>query len=157
MADDANQSPNAGKPVKILLVIAGEDAAVNAALLAGAGAKLAAAGAEVEEIRLTRVLDVPQALALAETMQEFDGYVVLGAVIAAPHLWADVSRALTGIGMGGGLNGNGLVLADSAEAALVAADPKGADAGGAAAASVLGLIGLAKGWKARTKGIGFRA
>lgn len=157
MAVDANQSPNAGKPVKILLVVAGDAAAVNAALLAGAGAKLAAAGAEVEEIQLTRILDVPQALALAETMQEFDGYVVLGAVIAAPHLWADVSRALTGIGMGGGLNGNGLVLADSAEAALVAADPKGADAGGAAADAVLGLIALAKGWKDRTKGIGFRA
>ena len=144
--------------MKILLVVAGEAAAaVNAALLAGAGAKLAAAGAEVEEIRLTRISDVPQALALAEAMQEFDGYVVLGAVIAAPHLWADVSRALTGIGMGGGLNGNGLVLADSAEAALVAADAKGADAGGAAAASVLGLIALARGWRARTKGIGFRA
>jgi len=157
MADDANQGPNPGKPLKILLAIAGDVAAVNAALLAGAGAKLAAAGAEVEEIRLTRILDVPQALALAETMQQFDGYVVLGAVIAAPHLWADVSRALTGIGMGGGLNGNGLVLADSAEAALVAADPKGADAGGAAAASALGLISLAKGWQARTKGIGFRA
>ena len=158
MADDADQGSGPGKPVKILLVVAGEAAAaVNAALLAGAGAKLAAAGAEVEEIRLTRISDVPQALALAEAMQEFDGYVVLGAVIAAPHLWADVSRALTGIGMGGGLNGNGLVLADDAQAALLAADPMRADAGGAAAASVLGLIALATGWKIRTKGIGFRA
>lgn len=157
MAEDANQSPMPGKPVKILLAVAGAEAAVNAALLEGAKAKLAAAGAEVEDIRLTRIGDVPQAVALAEAMQDFDGYVVLGAVIAAPHLWADVTRALTGIGMGGGLNGNGLVLADSAEAALVAADPKGADAGGAAAASVLGLIALARGWKDLTKGIGFRA
>jgi 6,7-dimethyl-8-ribityllumazine synthase len=153
MLDDANQS---GKPVKILIAVAGAEAAVNAALLAGAQAKLAAAGAEVEEIRLTRVGDLPQALALAESMQDFDGYVVLGAVIGATHLWSDVSRALTGLGMGGGLNGNGLVLADSAEAALALSDPKGADAGGAAAASVLGLIALAKGWKGQTKGIGFR-
>ena len=157
MLDDANQGGKPGKPVKILLAVAGAEAAVNAALLAGAQARLMAAGAEVEEIRLTRVADLPQALALAEAMQDFDGYVVLGAVIAAPYLWADVSRALTGLGMGGGLNGNGLVLADTAEAALVAADPKGADAGGQAAASVLGLIALAEGWKGRTKGIGFRA
>ena len=157
MLDDANQGGKPGKTLKILLAVAGAEAAVNAALVAGARARLAAAGAEVEEIALARVMDLPQALALAEAMQDFDGYVSLGAVIGAPHLWADVSRALTGLGMGGGLNGNGLVLADSAEAALVAADPKGAEAGGAAAASVLGLIALADGWKNRTKGIGFRA
>ena len=157
MLDDANQGGKPRKTLKILLAVAGAEAAVNAALVAGARARLAAAGAEVEEIALARVMDLPQALALAEAMQDFDGYVSLGAVIGAPHLWADVSRALTGLGMGGGLNGNGLVLADSAEAALVAADPMGADAGGAAAASVLGLIALADGWKNRTKGIGFRA
>ena len=156
MLDDANQGAKPGKPVKILLAVAGGEAAVNAALVAGARAKLAAAGAVVEEIALVGVADLPQALALAEAMQDFDGYVALGAVIGAPHLWSDVSRALTGLGMGGGLNGNGLVMADSAAAALAAADPAGADAGGQAAASVLGLVSLARGWKARTKGIGFR-
>jgi 6,7-dimethyl-8-ribityllumazine synthase len=157
MLDDANQGAKPGKPVKILLAVAGGEAAVNAALVAGAKARLAAAAAEVEEIALARVIDLPQALALAETMQDFDGYVALGVVIGEPHLWADVSRALTGLGMGGGLNGNGIVLADSAAAALVAADPLGADAGGQAAASVLALVALATGWKNRTKGIGFRA
>ncbi len=149
--------PRFDRPVKILVAVAGPEQDINAALVKGALAELEAAGAEVEEISLPRVGDVPQALALAERMQDYDGYVVLGAVIDLPVLWSEVARALTGLGMSGGLNGNGLILAETPAAAMQLALPEGGNAGGEAAASVLGLIGLAREWGGKSKGIGFRA
>jgi 6,7-dimethyl-8-ribityllumazine synthase len=149
--------PRFDRPVKILVVVAGGEAEVNAALLLGAMARLDAAGAEADQIILPRVGDVPQALGLAERMQDYDGYVVLGAVIGLAGIWAEVARALNALGMGGGLNGNGLILAETAAEALNLAHPDAGNAGGEAAAAVLGLIGLARDWAGKTKGIGFRA
>lgn len=144
------------RPVKILVALAGAETAVNDALLQGALAELS--GAEVDQITLPRVTDLPQALALAERMRDYDGYVVLGAVIGLPAVWTEVSRALTGLGMAGGLNGNGLILADTPAAAMQLALPEGGNAGGQAAASVLDLISLSRDWSSgSTKGIGFRA
>ena len=142
-----HDSARAEKPTKILVALAGAEPALGEALLAGARAKLDGFGAEVEVIRLSRVRDVPQALALAERMQEFDGYVALGVVTGRSH----VERALMGLGMSGGLVGIGLVAAEgcTAEAATLE--------GGAAAVSVLELIGLARAWAGKSKGIGFRA
>lgn len=151
------EGPRFNKPVKVLVALAGMESAVNEALLKGAMAELDAAGAEVDQVNLPRVGEVPQALALAERMRDYDGYVVLGAVIGLGTLWAEVARALTGLGMAGGLNGNGLILADTPAAAMQLALPEGGNAGGEAAASVLGLIELARGWAATPKGIGFRA
>ena len=145
------------KPVKVLVVQAGPETAVNAALAEGARAVLAAAGVEIEEIAVLGMADLPQALALAERMQDFDAYVALGAVIDSPSIWGEVARALSALGMSGALNGNGVVLAETAEEALEMADPKGIDVGGGAARSALSLVALARGWSETTKGIGFRA
>jgi 6,7-dimethyl-8-ribityllumazine synthase len=151
MQNDQTETPKFDKPVKLLVVVAGTDAEVNA--LARSGAMAALTGIQVEEISLPRVADVPQALGLAERLQEFDGYVVLGLVLGAAEGWSDVARALTGLGMGGALNGNGLIWAKDRAEALKVAEA----AGSAAALSVLNLIALSRTWTTMTKGIGFRA
>lgn len=149
--------PRFDRRVKILIAVAGLETEVNEALLKGALAELAAAEAEVDQISLPRVAELPQALGLAERMRDYDGYVILGAVIGQPDMWSVIARELTALGVEGGLNGNGLILADTPAAALSLAHPEGANAGGEAAASVLGLIALARAWAGQNKGIGFRA
>ncbi len=150
------EPPHFDKPVKVLMVQAGPETEVNAALARGARAVLEASGVEIEEIALPGLADLPQALALAERMQDFDAYVALGAVIASPDLWSEMAHALSALGMSGVLNGNGVLLAETVEEAAEMADPSGIDVGGAAARSVLNLVALARGWGARSKGIGFR-
>jgi 6,7-dimethyl-8-ribityllumazine synthase len=69
------------KPVKLLIVVAPyyKDIADN--LVAGARAVAAACGATVELIEVPGALEVPTAIAMAERLAEFGGYVALGCVI----------------------------------------------------------------------------
>lgn len=73
--------PTFDKPVKLLIVVAPyyKDIADN--LVAGARGVAADCGAEVEVIEVPGALEVPTAIALAERMAKFDGYVALGCVI----------------------------------------------------------------------------
>ena len=73
--------PAFDKPVKLLVVVAPyyKDIADN--LVAGAKAVGAACGAEVEVIEVPGALEVPSAIALAERLADYDGYVALGCVI----------------------------------------------------------------------------
>lgn len=152
MADETRLRPKNGKAIKVLLALAGAEARVAEAGAQAARGVLAAAGVSVEEIALAQAQELPQALGLAHRLQDFDGFVVLGAVVGRPGLLAELGRALTGLGLGGALNGNGLVEADSVEDALALAPA----AGEAAARSLVDLLVLAQDWAGRSKGIGFR-
>jgi 6,7-dimethyl-8-ribityllumazine synthase len=154
--------PRFDKPVKLLIVVAPyyKDIADN--LVAGAKAVGAACGAEVDLIEVPGALEVPSAIALAERLAEYDGYVALGCVIRGETTHYDTvcndsSRALSLLGLQGACIGNGILTVENRAQAEVRADPSGQNKGGGAAAAALHLIALSRTWAGKSKGIGFRA
>lgn len=154
--------PGFDKPVKLLIVVAPyyKDIADN--LVAGARATAAACGAEVDLIEVPGALEVPSAIALAERLAQYDGYVALGCVIRGETTHYDTvcndsSRALSLLGLQGACIGNGILTVENRAQAEVRADSAGQNKGGGAAAAALHLIALSRKWAGGTKGIGFRA
>ena len=153
--------PTFDKPVKLLIVVAPyyKDIADN--LVAGARGVAQACGAEAEVIEVPGALEVPTAIALAERMAKFDGYVALGCVIRGETTHYDTvcndsSRAISMLGLNGAAIGNGILTVENRAQAEVRADPNGQNKGGGAAAAALHLIALSRKWATDTKGIGFR-
>jgi 6,7-dimethyl-8-ribityllumazine synthase len=154
--------PSFDKPVKLLIVVAPyyKDIADN--LVAGARAVGAACGAEVDLIEVPGALEIPSAIALAQRLAEYDGYVALGCVIRGETTHYDTvcndsSRAISLLGLQGACIGNGILTVENRAQAEVRADPKGQNKGGGAAAAALHLIALSRRWAGKSKGIGFRA
>ncbi|WP_333818037.1 6,7-dimethyl-8-ribityllumazine synthase [Tabrizicola sp.] len=150
------------KPVKLLVVVAPyyKDIADN--LVAGARAVGEACGATVEVIEVPGALEVPTAIAMAERLADYDGYVALGCVIRGETTHYDTvcndsSRAISLLGLQGACIGNGILTVENRAQAEVRADPGGQNKGGGAAAAALHLVALSRKWAAKTKGIGFRA
>ena len=154
--------PSFDKPVKLLIVVAPyyKDIADN--LVAGAKAVGAACGAEVDVIEVPGALEVPSAIAMAQRLAEYDGYVALGCVIRGETTHYDTvcndsSRAISLLGLQGACIGNGILTVENRAQAEVRADPAGQNKGGGAAAAALHLIALSRTWAGKSKGIGFRA
>ena len=154
--------PTFDKPVKLLVVVAPyyKDIADN--LVAGATAVGAACGATVEVIEVPGALEVPSAIAMAERIAEYDGYVALGCVIRGETTHYDTvcndsSRAISLLGLQGACIGNGILTVENRAQAEVRADPEGQNKGGGAAAAALHLVALSRKWAGTSKGIGFRA
>lgn len=154
--------PAFDKPVKLLIVVSPyyKDIADN--LVAGAKAIAAQAGATVDLVEVPGALEVPTAIAMAERMAKYDGYVALGCVVRGETthyetVCNDSSRALTLLGLQGACIGNGILTVENIAQAEVRADATGQNKGGGAAAAALHLIALARGWAGASKGIGFRA
>lgn len=153
--------PSFDKPVRLLIVVAPyyKDIADN--LVQGARVTAAACGAEVDLIEVPGALEVPTAIALAERLAKYDGYVALGCVIRGETTHYDTvcndsSRALALLGLQGAAIGNGILTVENRPQAEVRADPAGQNKGGGAAAAALHLIALSRKWASDTKGIGFR-
>ncbi|GAB1478567.1 6,7-dimethyl-8-ribityllumazine synthase [Paracoccaceae bacterium] len=149
-------------PVKLLIVVAPyyKDIADN--LVAGARATAAVCGAEADLIEVPGALEVPTAIALAERLAKYDGYVALGCVIRGETTHYDTvcndsSRAISLLGLQGACIGNGILTVENRAQAEVRADPTGQNKGGGAAAAALHLIALSRNWAGGSKGIGFRA
>lgn len=154
--------PSFDKPVKLLIVVAPyyKDIADN--LVAGARAVGEACGATVDLVEVPGALEVPTAIAMAERLADYDGYVALGCVIRGETTHYDTvcndsSRAISLLGLQGACIGNGILTVENRAQAEVRADPKGQNKGGGAAAAALHLVALSRKWAAKTKGIGFRA
>lgn len=153
--------PTFDKPVKLLIVVAPYYRDIADDLVSGARAAAAACGAEVDLIEVPGALEVPTAIALAERMASFDGYVALGCVIRGETTHYDTvcndsSRALSLLGLQGACIGNGILTVENRDQAVVRADPAGQNKGGGAAAAALHLVALSRKWAGQTKGIGFR-
>lgn len=153
--------PGFDKPVKLLIVVAPYYRDIADNLIAGARATAAKAGAEVDLVEVPGALEVPTAVAMAERLAKYDGYVALGCVIRGETTHYDTvcndsSRALSLLGLQGACIGNGILTVETRAQAEVRADPNGQDKGGGAAAAALHLIALARKWTGSTKGIGFR-
>lgn len=154
--------PSFDRPVKLLIVVAPYYRDIADNLIAGARAAAARCGAEVELIEVPGALEVPTAIAMAERMANFDGYVALGCVIRGETTHYDTvcndsSRGITLLGLQGACIGNGILTVENRAQAEVRADPAGQDKGGGAAAAALHLIALSRKWAGKSKGIGFRA
>ena len=150
------------KPVKLLIVVAPYYKEIADNMVAGARAMAAKAGAEADLVEVPGALEIPSAIALAERLAKYDGYVALGCVVRGETTHYDTvcndsSRGLTLLGLQGACVGNGILTVENIEQAEVRADPSGQDKGGGAAAAALHLIALARGWAGASKGIGFRA
>ena len=155
-------APTFDKPVKLLIVVAPYYRDIADNLVAGAKAKAAAVGAEVELIEVPGALEIPAAIAMAERLAEFDGYVALGCIIRGETTHYDTvcndsSRGLMMLGLGGSCIGNGILTVENRDQAVVRADPADQDKGGGAALAALHLIAISRKWAGQTKGIGFRA
>lgn len=154
--------PSFDKPVKLLIVVAPYYKDIADHLVAGARATAAKVGAEVDLVEVPGALEVPTAIAMAERMARYDGYVALGCVVRGETTHYDTvcndsSRALSLLGLQGACIGNGILTVENMAQAEVRANPAGQDKGGGAAAAALHLIALSRKWGGATKGIGFRA
>lgn len=153
--------PAFDKPVKILIVVAPYYKDITDQLVAGAQATVAAVGGEAEVIEVPGALEVPTAIALAERMSNYDGYVALGCVIRGETTHYDTvcndsSRAIALLGLQGACIGNGILTVENRTQAEVRAEAAGQNKGGGAAAAALHLIALARKWSGARGGIGFR-
>ena len=153
--------PEFDRPVKLLLVVAPFYRDIADGLIAGARAELEAAGAGHDLIEVPGALEIPPAVALAERLSNFDGYVALGCVIRGETthyetVCNDSSRGLMLLGLQGACIGNGILTVETRAQAEVRADPDGQDKGGGAAAAALHLVALARKWGGQRKGVGFR-
>ncbi len=150
------------RPVKLLIVVAPYYKDITDQLVAGATAVAVACAATVEVVEVPGALEVPSAIALAEQLAEFDGYVALGCVIRGETthydtVCSDSSRALSMMGLQGLCIGNGILTVENREQALVRAEAAGQNKGGGAAAAALHLLAISRKWAGKSKGIGFRA
>ena len=148
-------------PVKLLIVVAPYYKDITDQLVAGAQAVAVACGATAEVIEVPGALEVPTAIALAERMAKFDGYVALGCVIRGETTHYDTvcndsSRAITMLGLQGAAIGNGILTVENRKQAEVRAEALGQNKGGGAASAALHMIALSRKWATDTKGIGFR-
>jgi 6,7-dimethyl-8-ribityllumazine synthase len=154
--------PSFDRPVKLLIVVAPYYRDIADSLIAGARATAAACGAEVDLVEVPGALEVPTAIAMAERMAKFDGYVALGCVIRGETTHYDTvcndsSNGLMLLGLQGACIGNGILTVENRAQAEVRADPQGQNKGGGAAAAALHLVALARRWSGAKGGIGFRA
>ena len=155
-------APKFDKPVKLLIVVAPYNRDIADNLVAGAKAKAASVGAEVDVLEVPGALEIPSAIAMAGRLADFDGYVALGCIIRGETTHYDTvcndsSRGLMMLGLGGSCIGNGILTVENRDQAVVRADPAGQDKGGGAALAALHLIAISRKWAGQTKGIGFCA
>jgi len=136
------------RPVKLLVVVAPYYRDIADNLIAGAKAKAAACGAEVDVVEVPGALEVPTAIAMAERMAKYDGYVALGCVIRGETYHFEIvanesSRALMDMTVARRLPlGNGILTVENEEQAILRADPKQGDKGADAALAALALVRL---------------
>lgn len=153
--------PSFDRPVRLLIVVAPYYRDIADQLIAGARATAQQCGAEVDLVEVPGALEVPTAIAMAERMARYDGYVALGCVIRGETTHYDTvcndsSRAISLLGLQGACIGNGILTVENRTQAEVRADPKGQNKGGGAAAAALHLVALARRWASPKGGIGFR-
>ncbi|MEO8244678.1 MAG: 6,7-dimethyl-8-ribityllumazine synthase [bacterium] len=132
--------PTFDRPVKLLIVAAIYDRAAADVLIAAARK----VHPDADLLEVPGALEVSAAIAMAERMAEFDGYIALGEVPAHGGMMvAEAWRSLSLLGLQGACIGNGIGT--------------GTQDGAAAAQAALHLVAISRKWAAQTKGIGFRA
>jgi 6,7-dimethyl-8-ribityllumazine synthase len=151
-------APRFERPTRVLIAVAPFYRDIADALLAGATAAIAAAGATQETVVVPGALELPTAIRLASRSGEFDGYVALGCVIRGETthyetVCNDSSRGLMLLGLDGLCIGNGILTVERHAQAAVRADPAGQNKGGGAAEAALHLVALARRFRPSGRGL----
>lgn len=132
----------------ILLVEARFYPGIADALLAGAQARIEAAGSTCERVTVPGALEIPPAIALAADSSKFDGFVALGCVIRGEtthydYVCGESARKLMDLAADRRLAiGNGILTVENEAQAWARARPEELDKGGDAAEAALALLGL---------------
>ena len=152
--------PSFDDPVKLLVVVAPFYRDIADMLIKGAIAEIAAAGATHDIVELPGALELPTAIAMADRMGDYDGFVALGCVIRGETthyetVCNDSARGLMLLGLQGTPIGNGILTVENREQAIARADPARMNKGAGAAAAALHLVALGREWGGRRKGVGF--
>ena len=129
----------------ILIVEARFYGAIADALLEGAVAALAAAGATHEVLTVPGALEIPAAIAFADGVGRFDGYVALGCVIRGETWHFEVvagesARALMALSLDGLAVGNGILTVENEAQAWARARVSDKNKGGEAAVAALAMV-----------------
>lgn len=131
----------------ILVIEARYYEGISDALLEGALAVLQKAGATVTKLTVPGALEIPHAIAYAESgSQSFDGYVALGCVIRGEtthydYVCQESARALMDLAVDKSLViGNGIITVENEDQAWARAKSSQKDKGGFAANAVLKMI-----------------
>ena len=153
--------PRFEAPVKLLIVVAPYYKDVADQLLKGARAAIEAAGGTHDTVEVPGALEIPQAMALAARLSNYDGYVGLGCVIRGETthyetVCNDSSRGLMMLGLQGLCVGNGILTVENRVQAEVRAEAAGQNKGGGAAEAALHLIALARRWSGTSRPVGFQ-
>lgn len=128
------------------------------ALLEGARAALADAGADIEVLSVPGALEIPGVIALAEQhphRRHFDGYVALGTVIRGETYHFEVvsnesARGLMDLTLRGLAIGNGILTTEDHAQAWTRARRSEGDKGGGAARACLRMIEVRRALDARS-------
>jgi 6,7-dimethyl-8-ribityllumazine synthase len=120
---------------------------LNDMLVEGARAALKAAGHKVEVLTVPGALEIPGAISLAESSEDYAGYVAIGVVIRGETYHFEIvagesARGIMALTMDGIAIGNGILTVEDEAQALVRADPAQKDKGGEAAKAALALHAL---------------
>ncbi len=132
----------------ILLVEARFYPGIADALIAGATARIEAAGSTCERLTVPGALEIPPAIALAADSSKFDGFVALGCVIRGEtthydYVCGESARKLMDLAADRRLAiGNGILTVENEAQAWARARPEELDKGGDAAEAALALLGL---------------
>lgn len=153
--------PSFERPIKLLIVVAPYYREIADNLIKGASAEIEAAGGTYDITEVPGALEVPTAIAMAERLSNYDGFVALGCVIrgATTHyetVCNDSSRAIQLLGLQGLCIGNGILTVENMAQAQERADTEDMNKGGGAAAAALHLIALARKWGGQRDSVGFK-
>lgn len=153
--------PEFDRPVKVLIVVAPYYRDIADTQIAAAQSVLDGAGVAHDLVEVPGALEIPAAVATAQRLSNFDGFVALGCVIRGETthyetVCNDSSRGLMLLNLQGAAIGNGILTVENRDQAEVRADPAGHDTGGGAARAALHLIGLARKWGGAGGSLGFK-
>jgi 6,7-dimethyl-8-ribityllumazine synthase len=131
----------------ILIVEARFYGAIADAQLAGATAALAAAGATHEVLTVPGALEIPAAIAFADSRGLYDGYVALGCVIRGETYHFEVvagesARAIMALTLDGLAIGNGILTVENEAQAWARARASEKNKGGEAAQAALAMVAI---------------
>ena len=148
-SDNDRALPTFDEAPKIAIVRSAYYTRIAEAQLASAVAKIEAAGGTHEVIEVTGSLELPTAIAMANRLRDFDGYVALGCVIRGrtSHYDVVVNQSCNGLmllGLQGLCIGNGIITVENMEQAEERADADRLDTAGAAAEAALHLVALSR-------------
>lgn len=146
--DAALALPRFETPPRVLMIAAPFYRDIADALIAGARAALAKAGAEADLLEVPGALEIAPAIRFAAKGARYDGFVALGCVIrgATTHyelVCEESARGITLLGVQRGLCvGNGILTVENRAQAEERADPAQMNKGGGAAEACLHLIAI---------------